>query len=278
MASQVSWRAEPTGDAPAWPPFLALPLPALKDPADGPATLDARSPRRFKVGDANPSRTDPMRVLLIEDDLMIGKSLKQALQNESMVVDWTRSGVEGEEALTTNDYAAVLLDLNLPDKNGIDVLRATRQSGNKAPILVITARDDIDDRISGLDLGADDYLVKPFDMRELVARMRAVLRRRSGIASSMLQTGTTTLDLATHELTYREQIRVLSAREFALMRALLERPGIILSRAQLEERLYGWGEEVESNALDVLIHSLRKRFDKDIIHNVRGAGWMVLRA
>jgi DNA-binding response OmpR family regulator len=118
-------------------------------------------------------------------------------------------------------------------------------------------------------------MVKPFDMRELVARMRAVLRRRSGIARSMLQTANMTLDLATHELTYRDQSRVLSAREFALMRALLERPGIILSRAQLEERLYGWGEEVESNALDVLIHSLRKRFDKDFIHNVRGAGWMV---
>ncbi len=218
-----------------------------------------------------------MRVLLIEDDLMIGKSLKQALQNESMVVDWTRSGVEGEEALSANDYAAVLLDLTLPDKDGVDVLRATRQAGNKAPILVITARDDIDDRIAGLDLGADDYMVKPFDMRELVARMRAVLRRRSGLARSMLQTAAMTLDLATHELTYRDQSRVLSAREFALMRALLERPGIILSRAQLEERLYGWGEEVESNALDVLIHSLRKRFDKDIIHNVRGAGWMVVR-
>lgn len=218
-----------------------------------------------------------MRVLLIEDDLMIGKSLKQALQNESMVVDWTRSGLEGEEALSINDYSAVLLDLNLPDKSGVDVLRATRQAGNKAPILVITARDDIDDRIAGLDLGADDYMVKPFDMRELVARMRAVLRRRSGLARSMLQTAALTLDLATHELTYRDQSRVLSAREFALMRALLERPGIILSRAQLEERLYGWGEEVESNALDVLIHSLRKRFDKDIIHNVRGAGWMVAR-
>lgn len=218
-----------------------------------------------------------MRVLLIEDDLMIGKSLKQALQNESMVVDWTRSGVEGEDALGANDYAAVLLDLNLPDRSGIDVLRATRQAGNKAPILVITARDEVDDRIAGLDLGADDYLVKPFDTRELVARMRAVLRRRSGLARAMLQTANITLDLATHELTYRDQNRVLSAREFALMRALLERPGIILSRAQLEERLYGWGEEVESNALDVLIHSLRKRFDKDIIHNVRGAGWMVVR-
>jgi len=219
-----------------------------------------------------------MRVLLIEDDPMIGKSLKQALQNESMTVDWTRSGVEGEEALSTNDYAAVLLDLNLPDRNGIDVLRSTRLGGNKAPILVITARDDIDDRIAGLDLGADDYIVKPFDTRELVARMRAVLRRRSGIARSVLQAAGLLLDLATHELTYGEQDRVLSAREFALMRALMERPGTILSRAQLEERLYGWGEEVESNALDVLIHSLRRRFDKNLIHNVRGAGWMVAKA
>jgi len=219
-----------------------------------------------------------MRVLLIEDDPMIGKSLKQALQNESMTVDWTRSGVEGEEALSTNDYAAVLLDLNLPDRNGIDVLRSTRLGGNKAPILVITARDDIDDRIAGLDLGADDYIVKPFDTRELVARMRAVLRRRSGIARSVLQAAGLLLDLATHELTYGEQDRVLSAREFALMRALMERPGTILSRAQLEERLYGWGEEVESNALDVLIHSLRRRFDKNLIHNVRGAGRMVAKA
>jgi len=219
-----------------------------------------------------------MRVLLIEDDPMIGKSLKQALQNESMTVDWTRSGVEGEEALSTNDYAAVLLDLNLPDRNGIDVLRSTRLGGNKAPILVITARDDIDDRIAGLDLGADDYIVKPFDTRELVARMRAVLRRRSGIARSVLQAAGLLLDLATHELTYGEQDRVLSAREFALMRALMERPGTILSRAQLEDRLYGWGEEVESNALDVLIHSLRRRFDKNLIHNVRGAGRMVAKA
>ena len=218
-----------------------------------------------------------MRVLLIEDDPMIGKSLRQALQNESMVVDWTRSGVEGEEALGANEYGVVLLDLNLPDKNGIDVLRSTRQSGNKAPLLVITARDDVDDRIAGLDLGADDYMVKPFDMRELVARIRAVQRRRSGSARSTLQTAQITLDLATHEMTYDEQSRILSAREFALMRALMERPGTILSRAQLEERLYGWGEEVESNALDVLIHSLRKRFDKDIIRNLRGAGWMVLR-
>ena len=219
-----------------------------------------------------------MRVLLIEDDPMIGKSLKQALQHQGMSVDWTRSGLEGEEAMVVGDYAAILLDLTLPDKSGVDVLRDMRLAGNRTPLLVVTAREDIDDRIAGLDLGADDYLVKPFDMRELVARMRAVVRRQAGVATSVLQTAYLTLDLATHELTYGEARRILSVREFALMRALMERPGTILSRGQLEEHLYGWDEEVESNALDVLIHSLRKRFDKNLIRNVRGAGWMVAKA
>ncbi len=219
-----------------------------------------------------------MRVLLIEDDPMIGRSLKQALQHQGMSIDWTRSGVEGEEAMAVSDYAAILLDLTLPDKSGEEVLRRMRLEGNKTPLVIITARDEIDDRIAGLDLGADDYLVKPFDVRELVARIRAVLRRRAGVATSVLQTAFLTLDLATHELTYGSSQRILSVREFALMRALMERPGTILSRSQLEEHLYGWDEEVESNALDVLIHSLRKRFDKDLIRNVRGAGWMVARA
>ena len=216
-----------------------------------------------------------MRVLLIEDDPMIGKGLKQALHHQGMSVDWTRSGLEGEEALSVGKYVAVLLDLGLPDKSGAEVLRSIRLSGDKTPLLVITARDEIDDRIAGLDLGADDYLVKPFDVRELTARIRAVLRRRAGVATSVLQTANLTLDLASHELTYGDMRRVLSVREFALMRALMERPGSILSRAQLEEHLYGWDEEVESNALDVLIHSLPNRFDKGLIRNVRGAGWMV---
>lgn len=219
-----------------------------------------------------------MRVLLIEDDPMIGLGLKQALQHQGMSIDWTRSGIEGEEAMEVSDYAAILLDLTLPDKSGADVLQAMRLKGNKTPLVVITARDEIDDRIAGLDLGADDYLVKPFDVRELVARIRAVLRRRAGVATSLLQTEFLTLDLATHELTYRDAKRILSVREFALMRALMERPGTILSRSQLEENLYGWDEEVESNALDVLIHSLRKRFDKTMIRNVRGAGWMVAKS
>jgi DNA-binding response OmpR family regulator len=219
-----------------------------------------------------------MRVLLIEDDPMIGRSLKTALSHQGMSVDWTKSGLEGEEAIAVGEYAAILLDLGLPDKSGVDVLRTIRLNGNKTPLLVVTARDEIDDRIAGLDLGADDYLVKPFDARELVARIRAVVRRRAGVATSVLQTAHLTLDLATHELTYRNSSRILSLREFGLMRALMEHPGSILSRAQLEEHLYGWDEQVESNALDVLIHSLRKRFDKDLIRNVRGAGWMVSRS
>jgi DNA-binding response OmpR family regulator len=158
------------------------------------------------------------------------------------------------------------------------ILEATRRGGNRVPVLVITARDGLDDRIAGLDLGADDYLIKPFEVRELVARMRAVLRRRGGFAQSLLEAGEITLDLASHEVAYRGKRLLLPAREFALMQVLIERPGAILSRAQVEERLYGWGEEVESNAVEVLIHSIRKKFDKDIIRNVRGAGWIMSRA
>jgi two-component system OmpR family response regulator len=218
-----------------------------------------------------------MRVLLVEDDAMIGRSLRQALLNEGMSVDWTTSGLDGENSVRLGAYAAVLLDLGLPDTTGFDVLRRLRAGGDHIPILILTARDAVEDRIAGLDLGADDYIVKPFDVRELVARMRAVIRRRAGAAQPMLQTATLSLDLGSHELTFREEARILSAREFALMRILMERPGTILSRSQIEERIYGWGEEVESNAVDVLIHSLRKRFGKDLISNVRGAGWMVMK-
>ena len=216
-----------------------------------------------------------MRILLIEDDPMIGKSLREALQDAGMSVDWTRSGEDGETALSVGAYAVVLLDIGLPGKNGIEVLRAARKAGDKTPLILITARDELDDRVAGLDLGADDYITKPFEMRELMARLRAVLRRSGGAAISTLSNGEIELDIDTHEVRYRGKSLVLSAREFGLMRALLDRPGTILSRAQLEEKLYGWGEEVESNAVDVLIHYLRRRFDRDIIRNVRGAGWLV---
>lgn len=216
-----------------------------------------------------------MRVLVIEDDAMLGKALVQALEDAGMSVDWVRDGQLGDEAVAIGGHGLVLLDLGLPGRSGLEILRSVRASGNDTPILVITARDELNDRVAGLDLGADDYLVKPFEVKELLARMRAVLRRHGGRAVSVLDTSEVELDLSSHEVTYRGSSQVLPAREFALMQALLERPGAILSRVQLEERLYGWGEEVESNAIDVLIHYVRRKFDKDIIRNVRGAGWMV---
>ncbi|MBP2448601.1 DNA-binding response OmpR family regulator [Rhizobium leguminosarum] len=191
-----------------------------------------------------------------------------------MSVDWVRDGRAGNEAVVVGGHRLVLLDLGLPGRSGLEILRLLRTAGDKRPILVITARDELDDRVAGLDLGADDYLVKPFEVKELLARMRAVLRRHGGQAVSVLYTSEIELDLSSHQVTYRGQSQVLPAREFALLHAFLERPGAILSRSQLEERLYGWGEEVESNAIDVLIHYVRRKFDKDIILNVRGAGWM----
>jgi DNA-binding response OmpR family regulator len=223
-------------------------------------------------------REATLRVLLIEDDPMVGKSLAQALRAQGMSVDWIKNGLEGEHALAVGGYALVLLDLGLSGKDGLEVLKSARAVRSRIPVLIITARDAVDDRVAGLDLGADDYITKPFDARELFARMRAVLRRHGGFAQSLVESGEVTLDLAIHELSYRGHRVTLSPREFALMRALMDPPGKIVARHELEERLYGWGEEVDSNAVEVLIHSIRKKFDKDIIRNVRGAGWMVIKA
>ena len=216
-----------------------------------------------------------MRILLIEDDPMFGKSLADALKDAGMSVDWMQDGHEGEAAVQAGGHALVLLDLGLPRLAGLDLLRAMRKCGILTPLLIITARDDTADRVVGLDLGADDYLVKPFEISELLARIRAVVRRQRGNAVSMMDNGRVQLDLASHEATTDGNAVVLPAREFALLQALLGRPGTILSRAQIEERIYAWGEEVESNAVDVLIHSIRKKLGKDVIRNVRGAGWMV---
>ena len=220
-----------------------------------------------------------MRILLIEDDAMIGRSLARGLENHGMSVDWVRSGADGQGALKSEaeEHALVLLDLGLPDMSGLEVLRRARAARKILPILVITAKDGVDDRIAGLDLGADDYIIKPFQFGELLARMRAVMRRFHGQAQSLVVSGDISLDLATHEAEYRDMKQILSAREFSLLRVLMQRPGMIVSRSQIEQQIYGWGEEVESNAVDVLIHAIRKRFDKDIIRNVRGAGWMVAR-
>ena len=209
---------------------------------------------------------------------MLGGALETALAGEGLSVDRVRDGAHAEEALRDEGYSVVLLDLGLPDVDGLALLKTARGRGSDAPVLIITARDALDDRIAGLDLGADDYLVKPFETRELLARMRALVRRRAGRATSILMAGATELDTESHEMTHAGQATVLPAREYAVMHALMERPGRILSRAQIEERIYGWGEEVESNAVDVLIHSIRRKFGKDVILNVRGAGWMVAKS
>lgn len=216
-----------------------------------------------------------MRILLVEDDNMIGQSLREALTENGLTVDWVKDGVLAQDALAQGGYAAVLLDLGLPRRSGLEVLRRARQDGDRTPMLVLTARDGVDDRVQGLDVGADDYLIKPFEMRELLARMRAIVRRVGGHAQSTIGTAETQLDLSSRELTHAGTSILLSAKEFRLMHALLERPGAILSRTQLEERLYGWGEEVSSNAVEVLIHGVRRKLGADVIRNVRGLGWRV---
>lgn len=220
-----------------------------------------------------------MRVLLVEDDPMIGQAIREALKDASHAADWVSNGQAALDALAGQDYDIVLLDLGLPGKNGMTVLASLRARDNTVPVLIITAQDGLDDRIRGLDAGADDYVLKPFEMAELLARMRAVWRRKGGVAAPVLSNGKLSLDPATRQVTALGSEAVqLTNREFALLQALLVRPGAILSRSDLEERIYGWGEEVESNAIEFLIHSLRKKLGSDAIRNVRGVGWMVSKA
>jgi two-component system OmpR family response regulator len=216
-----------------------------------------------------------MRLLLVEDDPMIAEAVTIALRNAAYAVDWVRDGVSAAATIAHEEHQAVLLDLGLPRKDGLEVLRQLRQSGNSVPVVIITARDGVEDRVKGLDLGADDYVVKPFDVSELLARLRAVVRRRGGQAAGVLYSGKVSLDPATHEARNGEMAAMLSAREFSLLHALMLRPGAILTRADLEGRIYGWNEEVESNAVDFLIHGIRKKLGADVIRNIRGAGWMV---
>ena len=216
-----------------------------------------------------------MRVLLVEDDGMIGEAVGQALKDASYAVDWVRDGAAALTAIASQPYGVVLLDLGLPKKDGLEVLRALRLHDNAVPVVVVTARDALEDRIRGLDSGADDYVLKPFQMGELLARMRAVIRRKGGASGPLLSNGMLTLDPATREVSSDAITTRLSGKEFSLLQALLVRPGAILSRSELEDRLYGWGEEVDSNAVEFLIHSLRKKLGSDAIKNVRGVGWMV---
>ncbi|AXI04139.1 response regulator [Aquirhabdus parva] len=216
-----------------------------------------------------------MRVLLVEDDKMIGEAIEQSLKDATYAVDWVRDGNTALTSLGCQHYDVVLLDLGLPKKDGLSVLRSIRSAGNDVAVLIITARDALDDRILGLDAGADDYLLKSFEMAELLARMRAVIRRKGGLAAPVLSNGVMSLDPSTHEVNLAGETTRLSKREFALLHALMIRPGAILSRSDIEDRIYGWNEEVESNAVEFLIHALRKKLGSHAIKNVRGVGWMV---
>jgi two-component system response regulator QseB len=214
-----------------------------------------------------------MRLLLVEDDRMIGAGIRKGLQQEGHVVDWVQDGAAAEAALAAERYALVLLDLGLPRRDGFAVLDGLRRRGERVPVLILTARDAVADRVKGLDHGADDYLVKPFSLEELAARIRAVARRHEGRAEPVVTFGDLELDPSARSVRLRGRSVPLSAREFALLEALLARPGVPLSRAQLEERIYGWGEEVASNSVEVHVHNIRKKLGEDAIRTVRGVGY-----
>ena len=218
-----------------------------------------------------------MRLLLVEDDSMIGEAVQDLLRAEHYAVDWVRDGDLAETALRTQAYDLVLLDLGLPRRDGLEVLRSLRARKNRTPVLVATARDGVAQRIAGLDAGADDYVLKPYDLDELLARIRALLRRAAGRAEPVYEHQGVAMDPARREATVQGVPVPLSAREWAVLEALLARPGSVLSRAQLEEKLYGWGDEINSNAVEVYIHGLRKKLGADTIVNVRGVGYMVPR-
>lgn len=214
-----------------------------------------------------------MRLLLAEDDAMVGAALQKGLQHEGHSVDWVRDGVAADAALRAGSHDLLVLDLGLPRRDGLAVLAELRARPVPLPVIIITARDRVDDRVRGLDLGADDYLIKPFDLDELAARIRAVARRSAGLARPLLVHGPVSLDPASHEVLLEGSTIALSGREFALLHALMERPTAVFSRTQLEERLYGWGEEVASNAVEVHIHHLRRKLGEGFIRTVRGLGY-----
>ena len=216
-----------------------------------------------------------MRLLLVEDDPMIGRAMGQGLRDAGFTVDWVTDGGAAELALANGVYDLAVLDLGLPGKDGMELLRELRARRDLLPVLIVTARDAVADRIDGLNAGADDYVLKPFDLDELVARVRALLRRHAGGATPLLECGGLTLDTVRREVRRHGEEIQLSAREFALLEALMQRPGAVLSRVQLEDAVYGWGEEVGSNAVEVHLHNLRRKLGPETIRNVRGAGYKV---
>ena len=216
-----------------------------------------------------------MRLLLIEDDAMIGESLAHLLRKQGYALDWVQNGEAGELALRNEHYQLVLLDLGLPGKSGYELLQWLRGRKDKTPVLILTARDSVENLVEGLDAGADDYLVKPFAQIEIEARIRALLRRHEGRAEPQIVVGKAVLTPATRHLAFGAEEGVLSAREYALVHALMERPGTVLSVAQLEESIYGWNEEVSSNAIEALIYQLRKKFGHEVVQNLRGVGYRI---
>ena len=218
-----------------------------------------------------------MRLLLVEDDAMIGEAMLDALRDEHYAVDWVRDGGMADTALRNESYDLVLLDLGLPKRDGLDVLRSLRARHASVPVLVATARDAVGDRIAGLDAGADDYVVKPFDTEELLARIRALIRRSAGRAEPVFSHKGVTLNPATREAAVNGEPVSLSAREWAVLEPMIARPGVVFSRAQLEEKLYGWKDEISSNAVEVYVHGLRKKLGSDLIQTVRGLGYVIPR-
>lgn len=216
-----------------------------------------------------------MRVLLAEDDAMLGDGLRAGLRQLGFQVDWVRDGLAAERELSGGEYAAAVLDLGLPGKDGLDVLQALRAAGVVTPVLVLTARDAVPDRIRGLDLGADDYVLKPVDLHELAARLRSLVRRSHGVAQEVLQMGALVLEPGTRRVLWQGEEVTLSTREFDLLHALMRSAGRVLSREQLEQQMYSWGHEVESNAIEVHIHHLRRKLQADAIQTVRGVGYRV---
>lgn len=219
-----------------------------------------------------------MRILLIEDDNLLGDGVQAGLAQAGFSVDWVKDGVAAELALKNSQYSAVTLDLGLPRLTGLEVLRRLRGAGNKVPVLILTARDALEDRIKGLDSGADDYVVKPCDLHELAARLRALIRRSRGEAAPLLRVGEVELDPAARCAMFRGQTVELSTREFTLLHELMLNAGRVLSREQLCERLYAWGEEIESNAIEVHVYHLRRKLAPELVRTIRGVGYLMPRA
>ena len=216
-----------------------------------------------------------MRLLLVEDDTLLGDAIRAGLIHEGYSVDWLTDGAQADAALRTEPYDLMVLDLNLPRQSGLEVLAKLRDRGSELPVLILTARDTVDDRVKGLDSGADDYMIKPFDLDELAARLRALLRRHHGRASNLLEHGEIALDPASHQVTRGGKAVEISPREFAVLQMLLENCGKVMSRARLEEGLYSWDNDVESNAIEVYIHHLRKKLGTELIRTIRGVGYII---